>query len=102
MAGTGTSILQDVTTRLPHLETKWIPAVRGFLKSIRARIELEEDYVPPTQRKRDSYIMDYVTKSPKFKDWEVRLINYCRLYLQCTTVSDITSADGIYIDVGMR
>ena len=101
MAGTGTSILHDVDTRLPHLETKWIPAVRSFLQSIRARIELEEDYVPPTQRERDSYLMDYVTKSPKFTDAEVRLINYCRLYLQVTTVSDITLADGINIDVGM-
>ena len=101
VAGTGVSIFRDVSTKLPHLENKWIPSIRTFLHSINGQLELDEDYVPPTQRENDSYIMDYVLRSGKFKAWEIRLVNYCRMYLQCTTVSDITLANGIYIDEGM-
>jgi hypothetical protein len=55
MAGTGTSILLDVSTPLPHLETKWIPSLRGFLNSIDGSIELDNPYIPLPQREHDFY-----------------------------------------------
>jgi hypothetical protein len=42
--------------------------------------------------------MDAVLQSGKFKDKEIRWINYCRLYLQAVTISDLTQANGIYLD----
>jgi hypothetical protein len=32
---------------------------------------------------------------------EIRFINYCRLYLNVITVSDITEPDGIYMSVNI-
>jgi hypothetical protein len=42
--------------------------------------------------------MDSVLKSGRFKPREVRMLNYCRLFLGATTVSDIATADGKEID----
>ena len=52
-------------------------------------------------RERDQYIMDMVVRSGKFKPGEIKRINYCRLYLNVTTVSEITNANGNIIDPGM-
>jgi hypothetical protein len=47
MAGTSASILSDVYTELPHLETKWIPSLRGFLHTIDASLEVDNLFIPP-------------------------------------------------------
>ena len=46
--------------------------------------------------------MDHVLRSGLFKDKEVRQINYCRLYLQAITVSDITTASGSRLFAGIN
>ena len=45
--------------------------------------------------------MDAVLDSPSFKPFEIRMVNYCRLYLRVTTLADITTAKGDAIDSGM-
>ena len=100
--GTGESFLSDVHTPHPHCESKWLASLRKFLASINGTIELDEDFVPPLQRENDTYLMDAVLDSGKFKDAQITAINYCRLYLQVVTLSDISTADGTSLDMHKR
>ena len=45
--------------------------------------------------------MDIILTNSKFKPHEIRSINYCRLYLQAITISDITTATGTYLRPGV-
>ena len=93
--------MTDVTTELPHMEAKWLSSVHMYLRKLSCRIELDKTYVPNTQRINDHHIMDLVIQSQMFAPKEVRLLNYCRMYLQVVTLSDITNATGQDLDLTM-
>ena len=94
LAGTGTLILEEVHTPLPHMDPmQWIPQMRSFLSTVDCRLELEQTFVPDLQREADSYLMDLAlahTTSPT----DLKVINACRLYLGVTFVSDISTPEG--------
>jgi hypothetical protein len=92
--GTGTSILIDTATKLPHLESTWISSLRTYLNIIKVSIQVDEPGIPQKMREHDEYIMDIVITSKKYKPHQVRKINYCRMYLNVTTVSEMTNAKG--------
>ncbi len=98
MAGVSWPILQNVTAPLPHLETKWLPSLRDFLCSIDSDLEIDTPFTYPIQREHDFHIMDLVLESGRFKTREIRMLNYCRLFLGVTTISDVATADGKEID----
>ena len=50
------------------------------------------------QRQRDAYIMDLILDSDQFTPTQIRRLNYCRLYLQAVTISDLTDATGETLD----
>ena len=100
--GVGRSILYDVETPLPHFESEWIRVLRNFLKVIKGRIRLDNTYIPAIQRVNDTHIMDHVLTSKQFKPSEICQINYCRLYLQAVTVSDISNATGSRLFGGVQ
>jgi hypothetical protein len=101
MAGVSWPILQNVTAPLPHLETNWLPSLQNFLYSIDSDIELDTPFTYPIQRKHDFHIMNSVLKSGRFKPREVRMLNYCQLFLGATTVSNIATTDGKEVDQTM-
>jgi hypothetical protein len=76
--------------------------MRTFLSRINGSIELDNDYVTPLQRIHDEHIMDQAINNPTFSDADVILINYCRLYLQVTTISDMCTSDGATIDEALH
>jgi hypothetical protein len=43
--------------------------------------------------------MDVMLNSHQFTDAEVRRLNYCRLYLKAVTISDLSHATGIRLDL---
>jgi hypothetical protein len=100
--GVGWSLLDNVSTILPHFESEWLRVLRNFLHSINGKIRLDETYVPARQRVNDSYIMDHVLANEEFSKQDICRINYCRLYLQAVTVSDITNASGTWIFPGIQ
>ncbi|KAI2512751.1 hypothetical protein MHU86_1539 [Fragilaria crotonensis] len=87
---------------MPHLESKWIASLRTFLSTIDATIEVDDPGIPPLQREHDSYLMDHVLESRQFQPAQIRRINYCRLYLQAVTVSDISTNNGLQLDMSKR
>lgn len=99
--GTGVSFLTDVTTELPHMEAKWLGALRVYLKKIGATIEVDETGVVPLQRVNDAYIMTLIIESGRFTPSQVIFLNYCREFLQVTTIAELTTADGETLDRAM-
>ena len=97
-AGVSFPILGNPDRTLPQLESKWFESLRTFLATIRANIVIEDFVTPALQRLHDFVIMDAVQASGLFSDAEIRRINYCRLYLQAETVSDIFTESGKCLD----
>jgi hypothetical protein len=97
-AGIAQPILSDMTTHLPHLETCWLDSLHTFLACCNGSIEVDNPYVLPLQREHDFYLMDVILASKRFTDEEIRKINYCRLYLQALTISDLIIAGGTRLD----
>ena len=97
--GTSESVLSDVTTNLPHMEAKWLSALRAYLHHVRAWIEVDDCGIAPLERENDgAYIMDLILKSKKFQPAQIRTLNYCRLYLGAVTISDLTTTSGLNLD----
>jgi hypothetical protein len=99
--GTSFCCLTDTKTPLPHLPGRWLRSLRQFLVNIDGSIELDHYFLPPIQRTRNVYIMDMILKSDTFTSHEILRINYCRLYLQAVTLSDLCLADGVTMDPSM-
>ena len=99
-AGMPQSILVDVTTSLPHVVAKWLMSLRAYLHSINAKIEVDDPGVPELEREYDSYIMDAIVSSERFTDTQVRQLNYCRLFLQAVSISDLSKSGGEELDPG--
>ena len=95
------SILDNVGSRLPHFEARWLKALQRYLHRSNSQLELEKNYVYPLQRINDKYIMPRVVESGKFKDKDIQRINYCRIYLNVTTIVDVTLACGKKLDPHM-
>ena len=94
-AGTGTPILEDTTSKLSYLDTVWYPDLRAFLAETNTTIEVDDPCIVPVQRTNDKHIMDFVLRLNTFTKGELRRINYCKLYLDVHTISDIATA---YVD----
>ena len=97
LAGTQKPVLSDVTIALPHIAPmKWIPSIREFLHSIGGGMEVENLPVTPLQREHNLFFMD-IPLDLYSKPSDLQHLNACRLYLQVTLLSDITTADGKFI-----
>ena len=82
---------------LPHLAPmKWIPSIRNILRSVRGPIEAENLPILSLQREHDQFIMD-IALDLYSKPSDLQHLNTCRLHLQVTLLSDITTADGKFI-----
>jgi hypothetical protein len=78
-AGTRNPILEDTSTRLPHLEAEWLSSLRQYLQDVQGQLELDTPFVTPLQRQGDEFLMDVAIRSKKFKPIQLRRLNYCRL-----------------------
>ena len=97
--GVSFSILHDVHSKLPQLESKWIQSLRQFMSSINVRLQLDEPTIPKVQRLYDVYLMEAIQNSRQFTDAEVKRLNYCRLFLKAVTLSDISHTTGTRLDM---
>ena len=99
--GTSQSFLQDTTTRLPHMESRWLKSLREYLQQVKGHIQIDHKYISPLARIHDCFIMDAIIDSHHFNDKEIQRLNYCRLFLQAVTLSDLTNASGTHLDKAM-
>ena len=99
--GVGYPIFAHAVSSLPHFESKWLGSLRHFLRLIDGKLRLDTAFVPEIQRVNDSYIMDHILERGSFTKRQIKRINYCRLYLQAVTVSDIATATGAALAPGV-
>jgi hypothetical protein len=97
-AGIGVPILMVPSLTLPHYEQRYIASMRDFLGSIGAQLEVDQDFIPARQRVNDFYLMDLAMSSCRFTAKQLKLVNYCRLYLQVVTASDVVLPSGYQLD----
>ena len=72
--------------------------MRDYLNHVGAWIELDDAGIAPIERENDDYIMDLIIQSNAFQPVQIRMLNYCRLYLGAVTQSDLTTTNGTYLD----
>jgi hypothetical protein len=99
-SGMASPILETPSKSLPHLESKWLTSLQGYLASINAALYLDITGLAPLEREHDGCIMEWVVQSNHFTDMEVVRLNYCRLYLNAVTLSDLTETYGDTLDIG--
>ena len=100
-AGTSKPILEDTSTKLPHLEAAWLSSLRQYLHTVQGTLELDTSFLTPPQRQGDAFLMDVAIQSGKFKPTKLRRLNYCRLYLKVLLVSDVSNANGTALDFNL-
>jgi hypothetical protein len=78
---------------------KWFVSLSTFMARVNASFELDHNGVRPFEREHDTqHIMDIVLESNTFTAAQLRRINYCRLFLQAVTISDLTDATDTQLD----
>ena len=92
-------MLQAVTL-IPYLPVGWIQNLHTHLVANRIKVEVRNIWGPTLQREEDKIIMDVVCH--RIPNWAWSGINRCRLFLEATTLADITTLDGICIPDNVR
>jgi hypothetical protein len=101
-------LLQCPEIRAPHLEGHYYVHIRRFLAKHNARLKIECIPAPAQERQGDEYIMDVVcsptttteldrNKLKQYTDAKIRIICYCKNYLQVKRISDLCTADGLFV-----
>jgi hypothetical protein len=107
-SGLSQPLLQYPTIRAPHLEGHYYVHIRRFLAKHNASLEIKCIPKPTYERQGDEYIMDVVCspttttkmardKLLQYTDVEIRQIYYCKSYLNVKRISDLCTADGVFV-----
>jgi hypothetical protein len=91
-AGTKDPLLMT-HAQVTHLEGKWINQLREDLRTINGKLYICDVWTLPPTRENDQHIMDFISQVIHSTTHK-RKINYCRLFLRITHISDITTSDG--------
>jgi hypothetical protein len=101
-------LLQYPEIRAPHLEGHYYMHIRRFLAKNNASLEIDCIATPIYKRQGDEYIMEVVC-SPQtatemdriylkhYTDAEIRQLYYCKSYLKVKRISDLCTADGLFV-----
>jgi hypothetical protein len=93
-AGVGYPVFLQPEQQLPDLEGHWLVSIRNFPTHIDGALELTKTHIQPLQCTGDLFLMDKACNSGLFTPAKLKLLNYCRLYLNVLTLSDVTDAKG--------
>ena len=75
---------------------KWLPSICDFLCTIGSWIEVENLPATPLQCEHDQFLM-YIALDLYSKPTNLQHLNAWRLHLQVTLLTNITTADGTFI-----
>ena len=96
--GLQTGILTDTKTDLSYIPSNWWTKMRQFLHYIQGELRLEQQYtIPPLQTNNRSIMSDLLGVF-KWQKKELKRINVCRLFLQVTYISEL-STNGTTLDL---
>ena len=89
----GQLLTKDYQTHGRHLTSTWITHLWQFCSRYQIKIQSKIPILS-LSRKHDRFLMEEIINLKVFTSGQLHKINQCRLYLQVTTVSDITTGDG--------
>jgi hypothetical protein len=82
--------------RLEYVQDHWFEYIRNFIHELNGKLIIKNIWHPTLSREYDKTIMqDYAYHIKNFNEW--KCINNWRLYLQVTTIADITTYNGKFI-----
>jgi hypothetical protein len=96
-AGTGTHLLGDPKDPIDYIETCWVMLIRDFLRTYGLRIEFTRTPIQAIQCENDEFLMDALRVRGCCTATELQRLNACRMWLQVSRVSDISSAEGRFL-----
>eukprot|EP00957_Ditylum_brightwellii_P084806 6447969-Ditylum_brightwellii.AAC.1 len=64
------------------------------MEHIKAQICHKHKWVVPAQRKGDRHVMDEFLESPLIPVNVLKHLNYCKYFVEATTLTDIVSSNG--------
>jgi hypothetical protein len=94
-AGVSYFVLEHPSRHIPHLKGSWLINFRQSLSSLKESLQVSGLSIDPLQREHYFYIMVVALAHESFSSRKLRLISYCRLYLQALTVANICTGDDI-------
>jgi len=94
-AGLIDSVLID-THPLPWTPNRWINSLRHTLHTIKGQIVLNNLWTIPPSRVNDRYLMDDFLDTGHDTN-TLKMINNCRMFLQVTTLAEITNCSGTHL-----
>jgi len=96
ISGTGKLILNLPATDFPWIETGWLTSLWAVITDLNFKISYPNQWIPTLPRAGDAYLMETFSNR-RYSTTVMRTLNRCGLVLQVITISDISSADGLYI-----
>jgi hypothetical protein len=107
-SGLSKPLLQYPEIRAPHIGGHYYVHIGGFLAKHGASLEIYCIPKSADEIQGDEYIMDVVCSPTTttemdrnylqhYTDAEIRQLYYCKNYLQMTRISDLCTADGVFI-----
>jgi len=91
-AGIPRNVLED-TTPLPWMPDQWLNNLHAFLHSIGGTIKMENNWTIPKLREHDRHLMSNFLNA-NLPHCNLTKLNNCQLYLQVTTLAEITNHTG--------
>jgi len=96
LCGTSTFFMNKAYNNYTWVEWGWVTSLWSFLSHTSLSFHFPSHWVPTLPRENDVFLMDYFI-ALRLPVSILRALNFCRVYLQVITLSDICSADGTYI-----
>lgn len=87
-------LLQHPRRLCPHVEGTWLTSTRQFLATLSASIAVTRLSIPQPLRLHDSCLMAVFVNQLGYGPTRLRRLNYCRIYLQVTYLSELVDASG--------
>jgi hypothetical protein len=92
--GNERSLFDDVTTELSYLPDGLIKNTRDFLRQSKCRLHYTRETRLAKVRKHDRILMEDVKRTQFLSPQDKEEVNFCRLYLNAETLSDICNIEG--------
>ena len=93
-SGSGIHLLEFPSVDFPYLTPCWLISMREFMARHSIQLTVAKARAVPLAREHDSYLMDVFRELPNFSGDDLYDINRVRIFLQVTTLSDITDGSG--------
>jgi len=88
-AGVQEPIFANPSFPCEYIECRWLKSLRHALSSANASLRFLQTFIYTSDRLNDPFLMDVAIQSGAFSDKELKIVNYCRLYLHVLTVSEM-------------